>query len=164
VGALIDRFGNRRVMIASQLLVASSMLFYLSAPTDRWWWIFGASTMFIAYAGLNVGIPNLMLKLSPPHERNAYIASYYSWAGLAYSCGSLAGGIIYDAAAKVHLGWKFAGLHFAFDHFALFFFLGLVLRGALALLIYAIDERGATTLNSPVPSARAERRVPVQIG
>jgi MFS family permease len=138
VGKLIDRLGNRPVMMVSQLMVASAMVFYLTTTRDTWWWIFGASTMFIAYAGLNVGIPNLVLQLSPPAQRNAYVASYYAWAGLAYSLGSLAGGALFDYAASRKLAWYFG--EWRLDHFALFFLAGLVLRSALVVLIYAVPE------------------------
>jgi MFS family permease len=133
VGRVIDRLGNRRVMMAAQLLVALSMVFYLSATAERWQLIFGASTLFIAYAGLNVGIPNLVLRLSPTEDRSGYVASYYAWAGLAYGLGSLSGGLLFDWTATLHFP---AGIH----HFALFFGAGLVLRACGIFWIAAIPE------------------------
>jgi MFS family permease len=138
VGRLVDRVGNRRVMIVSQLLVALAMVFYLTATPERWWWIYGASTLFIAYAGLNVGIPNLLLKLAPTESRNSYVASHYAWSGLAYGLGSLGGGVLYDTASRdawtVYLGeWRL-------DHFAILFLAGLVLRAAGALWLARIPE------------------------
>jgi MFS family permease len=136
VGRLIDCLGNRRVMIAAQLLVALSMVFYLAATPERWPWIFGASTLFIAYAGLNVGIPNLVLRLAPSEDRSGYVASYYAWAGLAYGLGSLGGGLLFDWAATLPFP---SGIH----HFTLFFSAGLVLRACGIFWFAAIPEHDA---------------------
>ena len=138
VGRLVDRVGNRRVMIVAQLLVALAMVFYLTATPAHWWWIYGASTLFIAYAGLNVGIPNLLLKLAPTQARNAYVASHYAWSGLAYGLGSLGGGWLYDTAAREQ--WTAYLGEWRLDHFAILFIGGLVLRAAGALWLLAIPE------------------------
>jgi MFS family permease len=139
VGRWIDRVGNWRVMVASQLIVALAMVFYLTATAQQWWWIFGASTLFIAYAGLNVGIPNLLLHLAPPQDRNAYVASHYAWAGLAYGLGSLSGGQLYDLASERQWSIALGGLRL--DHFAIIFAAGLLLRAAGVLWIAAIPEK-----------------------
>lgn len=141
VGLLVDRIGNKRVMIVSQLLVALAMIFYLTATPEHWWWIWGASTLFIAYAGLNVGIPNLLLKLAPDAQRNAYVASHYAWAGLAYGIGSLGGGLLFDFAAARQ--WSVTIGAWRLDHFALFFAVGMLLRACGALWIVAIPEEPA---------------------
>lgn len=138
VGRWVDMVGNKPVMMVSQLLVALAMGFYLFTTPERWWWILGASTLFITYAGLNVGIPNLLLKLAPSDQRNAYVASHYAWAGFAYGLGSLGGGVLFDYAGAqqwvMYLGtWKL-------DHFAMFFAAGLLLRGAGAVWIALIPE------------------------
>jgi len=53
------------------------LFYFLSTPQQPWWFI-GASLLWIAYAGLNVGLPNLMLKLSrDPDRRVRYDAVYY---------------------------------------------------------------------------------------
>ena len=139
IGRLVDRIGNKRVMIASQLLVALAMYFYLTTAPEQWWWIFGASTLFIAYAGLNVGIPNLLLKLAPDEQRSAYIASHYAWAGLAYGLGSLGGGVLFDIAQSRH--WTLYFGEWRLDHFALFFASGMLLRALGAVWIAVIPER-----------------------
>ncbi len=138
IGRLVDRVGNKRVMIVSQLLVALAMVFYLTTAPDNWWWLFGASTLFIAYAGLNVGIPNLLLKLAPAEQRSAYVASHYAWAGLAYGLGSLGGGVLFDIAQDQQ--WSLALASWRLDHYALFFAAGLVLRACGALWIAVIPE------------------------
>lgn len=138
VGRWVDRFGNKSLMIFGQLTVALAMVFYLLATPESWWLLFGASTCFIAYAALNVGIPNLLLKLAPAEQRNAYVASHYAWAGLAYGVGSLCGGLLFDLAAKQQ--WSIELGERRLDHFALFFTAGLLLRACGALWIAAIPE------------------------
>lgn len=148
VGRWIDRTSNTRVMMISQLLVGAAMLCYLLATRPQWWIVWGASTLFIAYAGLNIGIPNLLLRLSPPGEqKNEYIASYYAWAGLAYGVGSLLGGQLFDWAAAWRWSMDVAG--WRLDHFTWFFVIGWLLRSAGALWIARIDEPG-TKLRAPV--------------
>ena len=71
VGGLADRLGNRPVMMVSQLLVAAGLLFFAAATPEHWTWFVGAWVLWIAYAGLNVCLPNLMLKLSPERVQHA---------------------------------------------------------------------------------------------
>ena len=58
-------------MIGSLLLIAQAPLFFLLASPQRPWWIAGASVMWIAWVGLNIGQPNLMLKLCAPADQHA---------------------------------------------------------------------------------------------
>ena len=67
LGRIADRWGNKRLMLASLPLVALGPLFFCVAVPRQPWWIVGAWVVWIAYAGINVGQPNLMLKLAPAH-------------------------------------------------------------------------------------------------
>jgi MFS family permease len=97
LGRLADRLGNRRVMFVSQLLVAAGLLFFAVATPSQWWWLVGAWVLWIAYAGLNVCLPNLMLKLSP-HEANAsYIAAFEATRGLCFAASAILGGVMLDS-------------------------------------------------------------------
>ena len=87
MGRLADRLGNRPVMLAVLPIVATGPLFYfLSGPDQPAWLarslVATAWVAWIAYAGLNVCLPNLMLKLSPQESNTPYIATYYSISGL----------------------------------------------------------------------------------
>ena len=97
IGAMADRFGNRRVMIVSQLIVAAGLLCFAAATPARWGWFLGAWVLWIAYAGLNVCLPNLMLKLSPERSNAAYIAAFYAVTGLCYAMSTIVGGVLVDA-------------------------------------------------------------------
>ncbi len=96
LGRLADRLGNRPVMIVCQLLVAAGLLFFALATPQHWAWIIGAWVLWVAYAGLNVCLPNLMLKLSPERSNGPYIAAFYAVTGLCYAASTVVGGMLVD--------------------------------------------------------------------
>jgi MFS family permease len=140
MGRLADQVGNRPVMIVSLLLVAQGPLFYLLATPDRRWWLVGAWAVWIAYAGLNVCLPNLMLKLSPEESNTPYIAAYFTVTGLCYAANSVLGGILYDKCDDIHA--LIGGGDIGLDPYQVLFLLGWVARtlGVLVLLL-VIEER-----------------------
>ncbi len=99
MGRLADRLGNRPVMAGSLLLVSAGPLFYYLATPERRWLLVGAWVMWIAYAGLNVCLPNLMLKLSPEESNTPHIAMYFALSGLCYAASTIIGGVFYDRYA-----------------------------------------------------------------
>ena len=133
-GRLADRWGNRPVMIVSQLLVAAGLLPFAVASPDRWQWYIGAWVLWIAYAGLNVCRPNLMLKLSPERANPPYIAAFYAVTGLCYAASTIVGGMLVDQCR----GWEFplAG-DLTLQFFTYLFIFGWAVRslGALVLLL-----------------------------
>jgi len=76
--------------------------------------------LWIAYAGLNVCLPNLMLKLSP-REANAFVhCSFSGRKRTVYAASSILGGVIVDACKDwtVPLGetlWLSFSLPFSFS-------------------------------------------------
>ena len=95
-GRLADRWGNRPVMIACMLLVAQGPAYYFLATFGQKWWIAGAWFVWVAYAGINVCLPNLMLKLAPGRSNTSYIAIFYAVTGLCYAANTLLGGFLAD--------------------------------------------------------------------
>ena len=65
MGRWCDRWGSRPVMIVSQLIVALGPLCFYFATPAAWWWIVVAHVAWMAYAGLNVGLDSVKLKLAP---------------------------------------------------------------------------------------------------
>jgi hypothetical protein len=96
LGRLADRFGNRPVLLASLPLVAAAPLFFLPAAPERPWWAVGVYLLWIAWAGVNVGLPNLMLRLATPEDRTSYIAGYYALTGLCLAASTILGGLLFD--------------------------------------------------------------------
>jgi MFS family permease len=98
-GGLVDRFGNRPIMIVSQLVVSSGLIFFLVATPERPWLIGGAFLVWSAYAGLNVGLDNIKLKLAPAENNAPFVAIYHATGDLANGVATVIGGCIYDHLA-----------------------------------------------------------------
>lgn len=96
LGNLVDRRGNVPVLVASWAIVSLATVFFLFVTPAAKWWIVGAYICWVAYAGLNVVLPNLMLGLSPPGATSTYAAAWFAWTQLAYSLSILAGGRLFD--------------------------------------------------------------------
>ena len=126
IGRVIDRRGNVPVLVVSQLLVACGMLFLLVATPEYRWWVAGAYALWIAYAGINVAMPNLVLTLTQRESYAAYAAAWFAWTQLVYALSTLAGGLLFDWASANWQAWSstFGGV----DHFVAIFVLGFVLR------------------------------------
>jgi hypothetical protein len=141
VGRMTDRLGNRAVMIGSLLVLAQAPLFFFLASPQRPWWIAGASVMSIAWVGLNIGQPNLMLKLAPRQTNTPYIALWFSVTGLCYAASTVLGGLLFDRYREV----SFTCLgRFVLDYYHLAFLLGWVFRslGVLVLFVLVVEPEG----------------------
>jgi MFS family permease len=136
IGALADRIGNRPVMIASQLVVAAGLLFFAAATPAHWSWLIGAWVLWIAYAGLNVCLPNLMLKLSPERSNSPYIAAYYAITGLCYAASTIVGGALVDQCRT----WTFPLGGFWLGFFPCLFLCGWAMRSLGSLLLLLVIE------------------------
>jgi MFS family permease len=113
LGKAADRFGNKPIMLICLFITAQGPLFYFFSTPASWWWFLGSSVVWIAYAGLNIGIPNLMLKIAPAGENSNYLTIYFTLTGLCYGFNTLLGGWLFD-----HLGtirWTCLGQSFDYD-------------------------------------------------
>lgn len=138
-GPASDRFGNRPVIVLSQLLIGAAPLFYFLASPNFPYWLFGAWILWSAYAGINICVPNLTFRLVPPAERSALYAVYQALSGLMFAVGALAGGIAFDFFITKEL--IEAGL--SLPRFGLCFLAALVLRMTGAAIIASVPEPGA---------------------
>jgi MFS family permease len=136
LGAVADRWGNRPVMIVSQLLVAAGLLFFAVATPAHWMWFVGAWVLWIAYAGMNVCLPNLMLKLSPECGNAPYIAAFYAVTGLCYAASTIVGGAVVDRFGA----WTMALGGCQLTFFACLFLFGWLLRSLGAVVLLSIRE------------------------
>ncbi len=141
IGRFSDRYGNRPVLFASQALVAFGPLFYLLATRAQPWWLGGAFAVWSAYAGLNICLPNLTLKLSRDGNYAAYSAAYFALSGVAYGLATYLGGWLVDLFNydRFYVG------RFRLDNFGYLFYVGWITRLLALVLIFAIDEPGAWT-------------------
>jgi len=139
LGRLADRVGNRPVMLGCLLLVAQGPLFYAFSTPDQRWWIVGAWAVWIAYAGINVCLPNLMFKLSPGQSNAPYIATFYAVTGVCYAANTILGGALFDRLGD----WSGTCLGFELDYYRLIFLLGWIARSlGLLVLLLVIEESG----------------------
>ena len=134
-GRVVDRRGNVPVLVATWAIVSLGSLFFLLASPASKWWIAWAYGCWIAYAGLNVTLPNLMLGLSRPGASAAYTASWFAWTNLAYAASVLAGGQLFDWLAEAWTPQEFYG--WRVDHFTVLF----MLSGALMAVGIALAAR-----------------------
>ncbi len=99
LGRVADRGRSTAMMMTSQAIVASSTLFFYAATPETWAWFAGAHLAWIAYAGLNVGLPRLMLNLAPGGSAN-HVAAYFATTGVVFAAGSLVGGHWFEKLAE----------------------------------------------------------------
>jgi MFS family permease len=113
LGKAADRFGNKPIMLICLFITAQGPLFYFFSTPTSWWWFLGSSAVWIAYAGLNIGIPNLMLKIAPAGENSNYLTIYFTLTGLCYGFNTLLGGWLFDHLKTVR--WTCLGQTFDYD-------------------------------------------------
>jgi len=139
LGRLADRWGNKRLMLVCLPLVAAGLLFYAWASPGARWWIVGAWILWIAYAGINVAQPNLLLKLAPPEANTPYIALFQGLIDVSVALSTLLGGWLYDH----YLHASCSVLPFGtFDFYHLAFLLGTLTRGMGMVLLAFVKEPG----------------------
>jgi len=115
LGGVVDRRGNVGLLVVSWAIVSLATVFFLLVTPGANWWIVGAYGCWVAYAGLNVALPNLMLGLSPPQATAPYAAAWFAWTQLAYSLSILAGGQLFDLVRESgRLSWFGVGEAFPF--------------------------------------------------
>jgi len=148
MGRLVDRWGNRPVMTVAQLIVSTGPLFFLISTPDERWWIAGAYIAWIAYAGMNVGLDNIKLKLAPPDNNAPYLAVYYAVNDLVNGLTMIAGGVAYDRLQS--------GGRDALELYAWLFAIGWLARTLVVLMVARLMEPGATRLRDMAPGQRAE--------
>ena len=151
LGGVADRLGNRPVMVLSLLLVAQGPLFYFLASPQQPWWIVGAWTVWIAWVGLNVCLPNLMLKLSPGESNTPYIAMYFAITGLCFALSTVIGGVLFDRCR--HEPIILLGGRLVLDYYHYSFLLGWITRSLGVLVLLAVIE-GRGRCASPRSSVR----------
>jgi len=140
-GRFSDRYGNRPVMLVCQACAALGPAFYLLASREHPWWLAGAFAVWSAYAGLNICLPNLTLKLARDGNYAGYSAAYFALSGVAYGVATYLGGWLLDL---LHFDTLQVG-RFRLDEFGYLFYIGVVTRLLALPLILAIDEPGAWT-------------------
>jgi Na+/melibiose symporter-like transporter len=150
LGRMADCVGNKSVMLFCLVLTAQGPLFYLFSTPQAPWWFAGAWIVWVAYAGLNIGLPNLMLKLASGQSSGAtgclsasasntpYIAAYFTVTGLCYAANTILGGWLFDRYGNS----TFIFLGGSLDYNQWIFLIGWAARclGIIALLLVIEPE------------------------
>jgi hypothetical protein len=102
-GLVMDRFGRKPAVLLGALhpLVAWVGYFFLTTGNYMYILPLGALVAGVLGPGYWNGAAMLMLTLTPPRNRTAFIAWHSTLAGLVAAGGSLAGGALGDALAHV---------------------------------------------------------------
>jgi MFS family permease len=140
-GRLTDRYGNRPVMIVSLLVASTGLLFFLAATPQAPWPFAGAYLVWIAYAGLNVGLDNSKLKFASADNNMPYVATYHSVSDFANGIAIICGGLLYDRLV--------AGGSDALQLYAQLFFWGWVARTSAVVFLARLIEPEARRLGEP---------------
>jgi hypothetical protein len=130
-------------MIFSTLAIAQGPLFYFLATPEQPWWIIGAWTCWIAWVGMNVGVPNLLLAFSPRRADTPYISAWLAATGLCHGLSTIAGGSLFDYFRQT----TFTCLGSALGYCQVAFLCGSILQslGVLLLLGLVREPRGDAT-------------------
>lgn len=142
-GAASDRYGNRPVLELSQVLVSVALLFFAIATPHARWWIVGAYVLWSAYAGINICLTNIMLKLAPPRDNAGHIAVFEALGGLSFGLSTIAGGVLFDQLSAVEFALSIGPIEL--DYFALLFLGGAIARLLGVVWLARIDEPSART-------------------
>ncbi len=97
-GRLARRHGNRVVVLAGVVLIATHPLYYLVATPERTWPIYvDAISSGVSWSGYNFAVFNLALGLSAGPRPERAFAVYATTAGLAQALSSAVSGAIVEA-------------------------------------------------------------------
>lgn len=97
-GRLARRLGDRAVVLAGVLLIATHPLYYLIATPERAWPIYlDALSSGVSWSGYNFAVFNLALALSVGPRPERTFAVYATTAGLAQALSSAVSGVIVEA-------------------------------------------------------------------
>jgi hypothetical protein len=135
LGRRCDCWGNRPVMLLSLLVAGTGPLFFLAATPDQWWWLAGAYLVWIAYAGVNVGIDAMKLALAPRDNNVPYLAVYYAISDGVFGVTTVGVGLLMDALLGA--GYESMSVYLGV------FVVGYLARVLALPVLMRIDEPGA---------------------
>lgn len=156
-GRLLDRFGNRPVMLFvlfPWMIIGS---FWASVDQDRFWLlyvIFATGGLF--GAGFVLGSFNLLLKLVPPEAKTTAISMHVALASLAGAIAPILGGALLTYA------WSVGMDKLRTYHLAAVVHHGLLL--STAFILYRVKEPKSSPLSQVIGAMRSYRQVGALLG
>ncbi len=123
-------------MVVCQVIVGLGLAGYLFADENRLWPIGLAWAAWIAYAGINIGVPKLLLDLAPPERSGAAVAAYFAATGLFFGVSTILGGLAFDMLR----GQTMRVLDWDLNRYQYLFYLGMITRVMGAGLLPRVPE------------------------
>jgi MFS family permease len=142
IGRSCDSFGNVPVILISQIVAAFAPFFYLPANPQQSWWIGIATVFLVGQAGIQLGLTNLMFKLSPTGQRSAYIAVFSAATCLAFAVGNIVGYFLLELLTfqKFRIaGWNL-------DDYEYVFYMAWTTQLMGLLILIGLKEPGSASL------------------
>lgn len=99
-GRLVERFGAKRVMLPTQVLVATGPLWFWMASAEQAWWIALAYVVWIAYTPINIALDTLKIKLAAPGNNTPYLAAFHAVSDATNGVTILMGGLLYETLSR----------------------------------------------------------------
>ena len=146
LGRAADRFGAKPMMLVCLLIAAQGPLFYYFATPEESWWFLGAWFTWIAYAGFNIGLPTLVLKIASAEKSESaeYLAVFFTLSGLCYGVVTLLGAWLFDRFGASC--WYFLGRSWDYSQAA--FLAGWIARCLAVMLLFLVAEPSASRTHS----------------
>lgn len=151
LGRFMDRFGSRVPMMLSQVIVSVALVFYLIATKEQNYWIGGAYFCWIGYVGLNVGLYQAMVSLSPNGNSPLYISTFLALGGLCNAISSASFGAIFDLLPRGAEPLLTVG-SISLDRFQLFIVGGIMCRLLTTGFLWRLPKETGITIR-PQPEA-----------
>lgn len=175
LGLIIDKVGNKPIMLISLFPISFHPFIYLFVSPDNYIYFLVPLflTLGIFWAGISIASTNLLLGLSPARERSMFVAVFYSLVGIFASLAPLISGKLVHWAEGISFpfwGHELINLHLIFALsallrlFSLHFFFRIKEEGALSVGVVA-REIAAVRPFRFIPalfflrSVREERRI-----
>ena len=128
VGRWITRWGYRRILVPSTLLLAGCYVVFLYATPEYLTPYYLGWGMYLAWTGINVSIPARLVEFGDRNTRTDYVACYTGLTGLVLALATLVGGGLVD-----HLATRYTNELFVFQCFLIVGVLGRLIAVGIAL-------------------------------
>ncbi|MBI2971748.1 MAG: MFS transporter [Candidatus Aenigmarchaeota archaeon] len=111
-GKLADRFGERKIIMLTGVMVCLIPFFYLFIRSPGEVLLVEGFSAF-AWAGFELAGFNYILAVTPTEKRPTYVANHAFFKGLAIVLGTLAGGVLAETFKSSSIAWLY-GLQIVF--------------------------------------------------
>lgn len=87
---------HKPFLICGAVVTALSLIFWMLATRDHWWWLWGAYLLWGGWGAVNVSGPAVLLRVTPRRDHALALAMFQNVAGFLAGLSGLAGGLLLD--------------------------------------------------------------------